>query len=112
MWHNGADVADMVARAAAEDYEALVIAVDTAVFGRRERDVRHGYTPKLGAGHDRRRCVHRVDQGLPHRRADRVRERRARRRERVGGRARRLSQPAVRPRPLVDNISWFHNGGH
>ncbi len=52
VWRDRGLVADMVARAAAEDYEALVITVDTAVFGRRERDVRRGYTlpPKLGPG--------------------------------------------------------------
>ena len=41
---------DMVERAAAAGYEALVITVDTANLGRRERDVRRGFTlpPKLG----------------------------------------------------------------
>jgi L-lactate dehydrogenase (cytochrome) len=40
----------MVERAAAAGYEALVITVDTANLGRRERDVRHGFTlpPQLG----------------------------------------------------------------
>ena len=45
-------VKDMLARAAAAGYEAIVITVDTAVLGRRERDVRHGFTlpPKVGLG--------------------------------------------------------------
>jgi L-lactate dehydrogenase (cytochrome) len=40
----------MVERAAASGYEALCLTVDTAVLGKRERDVRRGFTlpPKLG----------------------------------------------------------------
>jgi L-lactate dehydrogenase (cytochrome) len=40
----------MVDRAASAGYEALVLTVDTTVQGRRERDVRHGFTlpPRLG----------------------------------------------------------------
>jgi len=40
----------MIDRAASAGYEALVLTVDTAVLGRRERDVRHGFSlpPKLG----------------------------------------------------------------
>jgi L-lactate dehydrogenase (cytochrome) len=40
----------MLDRAAAADYEAIVITVDVAVLGRRERDVRRGFTlpPKIG----------------------------------------------------------------
>jgi L-lactate dehydrogenase (cytochrome) len=40
----------MIERAAASGYEALVLTVDTAVLGRRERDVRRGFTlpPKIG----------------------------------------------------------------
>ena len=43
-------MSDLVQRAAASGYEALCLTVDTAVFGRRERDVRRGFTlpPKLG----------------------------------------------------------------
>ena len=39
-------------RAEAEGYEALMVTVDTAVFGRRERDVRRGFTlpPTIGLG--------------------------------------------------------------
>ena len=42
----------MIDRAAAADYEALVLTVDTAVFGRRERDVRRGFSlpPTIGPG--------------------------------------------------------------
>ena len=52
VWRDRGLVADMVARAAAARYEALVITVDTAVLGRRERDVRRGFTlpPKIGPG--------------------------------------------------------------
>ena len=50
MWRDRPMVADMVARAKAEGYEALMVTVDTAVFGRRERDVRRGFTlpPTIG----------------------------------------------------------------
>jgi L-lactate dehydrogenase (cytochrome) len=43
-------VRDLVERSAAAGYEALVITVDTANLGRRERDVRRGLTlpPRLG----------------------------------------------------------------
>ena len=39
-------------RAAAAEYEALVLTVDTAVLGRRERDVRRGFSlpPAIGPG--------------------------------------------------------------
>jgi len=49
-WRDRALVAEMIQRAAACDYEALVLTVDTAVFGRRERDVRRGFSlpPTLG----------------------------------------------------------------
>jgi L-lactate dehydrogenase (cytochrome) len=50
VWRDRGLVKDMLARAAAAGYEAIVITVDTAVLGRRERDVRHGFTlpPKIG----------------------------------------------------------------
>jgi L-lactate dehydrogenase (cytochrome) len=40
----------MIDRAAAAHYDALVLTVDTAVFGRRERDVRRGFSlpPTIG----------------------------------------------------------------
>ncbi|MEI7623232.1 MAG: alpha-hydroxy acid oxidase [Actinomycetes bacterium] len=51
-WRDRDLVADMVQRAAACNYEALVLTVDTAVFGRRERDLRRGFSlpPKIGPG--------------------------------------------------------------
>lgn len=50
VWKDKAVVADMLARAEAAGYEAIVVTVDTAVLGRRERDVRRGFAlpPKLG----------------------------------------------------------------
>jgi L-lactate dehydrogenase (cytochrome) len=41
---------ELVERAKAADYEAITLTVDTAVFGRRERDIRRGFTlpPKIG----------------------------------------------------------------
>jgi L-lactate dehydrogenase (cytochrome) len=50
VWRDRGLVKDLLARAAAAGYEAIVITVDTAVLGRRERDVRHGFTlpPKIG----------------------------------------------------------------
>jgi L-lactate dehydrogenase (cytochrome) len=52
VWRDRGMVADMVRRAEAEGYEALMVTVDTAVFGRRERDVRRGFTlpPTIGLG--------------------------------------------------------------
>lgn len=49
-WKDRGLVEDLVKRAAASGYEALWLTVDTAVLGRRERDVRRGYTipPKIG----------------------------------------------------------------
>ncbi|HJR23855.1 MAG TPA: alpha-hydroxy acid oxidase [Acidimicrobiales bacterium] len=50
VWRDRGLVRDMVQRAVAEGYEALLVTVDTAVFGRRERDVRRGFTlpPTVG----------------------------------------------------------------
>ena len=50
VWKDRGLVAEMVQRAADSGYEALCLTVDTAVFGKRERDVRRGFTlpPKLG----------------------------------------------------------------
>jgi L-lactate dehydrogenase (cytochrome) len=52
VWRDRGLAKDMLARAAAAGYEAIVLTVDTAVLGRRERDVRHGFTlpPKVGLG--------------------------------------------------------------
>jgi len=49
-WKDRGLVRDMVERSAHAGYEALLLTVDTAVLGRRERDVRKGYTlpPKIG----------------------------------------------------------------
>jgi L-lactate dehydrogenase (cytochrome) len=50
MWRDRGLVKEMIGRAAAAGYEALMLTVDTAVLGRRERDVRRGFTlpPKIG----------------------------------------------------------------
>jgi L-lactate dehydrogenase (cytochrome) len=52
VWRDRGLVRAMIERAAAAGYEALVLTVDTAVLGRRERDVRRGFTlpPKIGPG--------------------------------------------------------------
>ena len=49
-WRDRGLVEDMIRRAADARYEALVLTVDTAVFGRRERDVRRGFSlpPAIG----------------------------------------------------------------
>ncbi len=49
-WKDRGLVREMIERAAAANYEALVLTVDTAMLGRRERDVRRGMElpPKLG----------------------------------------------------------------
>jgi L-lactate dehydrogenase (cytochrome) len=49
-WRDRGLVEEMIRRAAAAGYEALVLTVDTAVFGRRERDIRRGFSlpPKIG----------------------------------------------------------------
>lgn len=50
VWRDRGLVKEMIARAASSGYAALVLTVDTAVLGRRERDVRRGFTlpPKIG----------------------------------------------------------------
>ncbi len=49
-WRDRGIVREMIERAAASRYEALVLTVDTAVLGRRERDVRRGFSlpPTIG----------------------------------------------------------------
>lgn len=49
-WRDRGLVKELVERAAAAGYEAIMLTVDTAVLGRRERDVRNGFTmpPSLG----------------------------------------------------------------
>lgn len=51
-WKDRGLVEELVRRAQAAGYEGLWLTVDTAVLGRRERDVRRGYTipPKIGLG--------------------------------------------------------------
>ena len=50
VWRDRALVQNLLERAKAAGFEAIVITVDTAVLGRRERDVRRGFTlpPKVG----------------------------------------------------------------
>ena len=50
VWRDRALVQQMIERAAAAGYEALILTVDNAVFGRRERDHRRGFElpPKIG----------------------------------------------------------------
>jgi L-lactate dehydrogenase (cytochrome) len=50
VWRDRGLVKEMLNRAAETGYEAIMITVDTAVLGRRERDVRRGFTmpPRLG----------------------------------------------------------------
>jgi L-lactate dehydrogenase (cytochrome) len=50
VWRDRGVVKEMIARAATAGFEAIVLTVDTAVHGRRERDVRHGFNlpPTLG----------------------------------------------------------------
>ena len=52
VWRDRGLVKEMIHRASESGYEALVLTVDTAVLGRRERDVRHGFSlpPKIGLG--------------------------------------------------------------
>jgi L-lactate dehydrogenase (cytochrome) len=52
VWKDRGLVRDMLARAAEFGFEAIVLTVDTAVLGRRERDVRRGFSlpPKIGLG--------------------------------------------------------------
>ena len=51
-WKDRGLVKELVARAASAGYEALWLTVDTAVLGRRERDVRRGFSvpPEIGLG--------------------------------------------------------------
>ncbi len=51
-WRDRGLVKEMVDRAQAAGFEALVLTVDTAVLGRRERDVRRGFSmpPSIGLG--------------------------------------------------------------
>ena len=50
VWKDRGLLRDLLDRAKEANFEAIVITVDTAVLGRRERDVRRGFTlpPQLG----------------------------------------------------------------
>jgi L-lactate dehydrogenase (cytochrome) len=50
VWKDRGLSRELVQRAKAAGYKAIMVTVDTAVFGRRERDVRRGFTlpPKIG----------------------------------------------------------------
>ena len=50
VWKDKGLLKELLARAAESGYESIMITVDTAVLGRRERDVRRGFTlpPKIG----------------------------------------------------------------
>ena len=50
VWRDRGLLKEMIERAAAAGYEALLVTVDTAMLGRRERDIRNGFSlpPKLG----------------------------------------------------------------
>ena len=50
VWRDRGLVSEMIRRAANAGFEALCITADAAMLGRRERDVRHGFTlpPKIG----------------------------------------------------------------
>ena len=52
VWKDRGLLRDLLDRANEANFEAIVITVDTAVLGRRERDVRRGFTlpPQLGIG--------------------------------------------------------------
>jgi L-lactate dehydrogenase (cytochrome) len=52
VWRDRGLVKSWLERATASKYEAIMITADTAVLGRRERDVRRGFTmpPKVGPG--------------------------------------------------------------
>ncbi len=51
-WRDRDLIRDLVERAAASGFEAICLTVDTAKLGRRERDVRRGFTlpPEIGPG--------------------------------------------------------------
>ena len=51
-WRDRGLVGEMIQRAASASYDALILTVDTAVLGRRERDVRRGFSlpPSIGPG--------------------------------------------------------------
>lgn len=52
VWRDRALTEELVARAREARFEALVLTVDTAVYGRRERDLRNGFAPPPTIGVD------------------------------------------------------------
>ena len=108
-------VEEMIERAAAARYEALVLTVDTAVFGRRERDVRRGFSlpPTIGPGtHRRRRAASGLDVGVRAQRADPLRQRRRPRRRRrrlAGRRCRTTSTPSSIPALSWADVEWLRS---
>jgi L-lactate dehydrogenase (cytochrome) len=52
VWRDRGMVKEMIDRARESGFDALMLTVDTAVAGKRERDLRHGFSlpPKLGLG--------------------------------------------------------------
>jgi L-lactate dehydrogenase (cytochrome) len=50
VWRDRGLVKEMIERAASSGYEALIVTVDTAMLGKRQRDVRRGFSlpPKIG----------------------------------------------------------------
>ncbi len=52
VWRDRGLVKEMIDRAAGSGFDTLLLTVDTAVLGRRERDVRRGFSlpPKIGVG--------------------------------------------------------------
>ena len=68
MWRDRGLVRDVLERAAQAGYEALCLTVDSAVMGRRDRDVRRGVHTATAAGHGnggRRPVASPVDVGVP-----------------------------------------------
>ena len=95
VWRDRGLVKEMLERAAAAGYQAIVVTVDTPVLGRRERDIRRGFSlpPRSGCVRSRRRRHPGMDVGLRPVRSDLFRQR---------GRARRGDGAAV---ALADYIN-------
>jgi L-lactate dehydrogenase (cytochrome) len=102
-WRDRGLVRDMIVRAADARFEALVLTVDTAVLGRRERDVRRGFALPPTIGVRTFSDPPGVDACVPSGRANQIRQRRwpSRGRRRDARDALRLRQPPVRPGPVV-----------
>ena len=85
-------------------YEALVLTVDTAVLGRRERDVRRGFSlpPSIGPARSSTGSCIRVDLGLRPQRADPFRQR-----GRPGCRRRRVARCDCRTTSTLSSTRAF-----